>query len=168
MTTSANVKLRNSGSRNDRYVKLEIVSAALGISETISDIDMDSTDEVTKRMDFTLSSKTKPGVYDVTVRTYNQRISLSDTRTVKIVVPDCNPVVPVVVVQPVVNDTKKDEPAVIIVAPEPSLNVTTDTKVEPAQASVDSNLYIAILIVLVVLLLGGIVGLIVYLLRPSK
>ena len=174
---SVNTFFKNIGSRNDRRVMLELEIPTLGITESFVDIDMDSTDRLRRNFNFRVSENAEPGSHEVVVRAYSRGTLVTDTRTATLTVPDCRP------------DSERDNDEEQDTTRESELeqqvkqllqqqqalqqqlqqqqaqpNVTVDETASEEVTGME-GLYVALLVVLILVLLGGIAGLLVYLFK---
>lgn len=170
---TASVKIKNTGKKNDDEVKLELVSSKLSLLKSIIDIDLNDGDSTRKVFTFSVPDDLVSGTYEIIAKTYSKGLSLSDQHSVSLVVPDCGQdPTPVVTPPPVVVT-----PPPVVVTPPPSTGGDDDddddvtaTPIDAGDADEDEEetsniIYVILLIVLIVLLVGGIIGLMVYLLR---
>lgn len=163
ITVSA--KIKNTGSKSDDEIKLEITVPKLNEKEEFVDIDLDETDDTRKQVMFSFPEDAEAGKYDIVAKTYIKGVSLSDTQTISVTVPECEENkqddTPVVVTQPVVVTTPSDnEP----VPAEPTTD-DVDEVVEEDEEETSGNGMVIALVVLILLLIGGIVGLLIYLFK---
>jgi hypothetical protein len=160
---TASLGIRNTGYRDDRDIKLEVSISDWGISEEITGLELDSTYATTRQFSLTIPEDVKPGSYEVLARAYSKGVALTDTETVTLVVPDCNPAPPVVV-EP--QPQPQPEPPVVVIEQPPVENVTVEPVVEDEEKVRNNTaLYVALLIVLILVIISGIVGILIYLIK---
>lgn len=181
---TASIRIKNVGKKNDDEVKLELVATELDIIRSITDIDLDESDSTRKVMTFVVPDDADAGTYKVTAKTYNLGISLSDQQSVDLVVPNCKPEPEPTPVPPrptptprPQEDTQTDSPDVVVTTPDQSPEPVTpeeEEEEEPVEEEADDDeagipsLYVVLLVILIVVLLAGVIGLMVYLLRPAN
>jgi len=169
---SGSIQVKNTGSKDDDEVKVEIKSDALGLNKVFEDLDLEETDTTRKTFSFTVPESVKQGSYAVIARTYNLGSSLSMQETLMLTVSDCAPATPTTPTTPVitpttptnpyedVEDVEEDEEDV----EEDDVEVTEDEE-DVEEDSGNNVLYVVLLVLVILVLLGGIIGLLVYLFR---
>lgn len=177
---TAAVSVKNIGSKDDKRVKIEVTSPKLSITQSVSNIDLEATDDDRKDFTLVIPESIKAGTYDITARAYSKGLSVTDSKVIQLVVPNC--AADEVVSEPEARPTQTRAP--VVVTPddeeEDDTGVTvnpfnrpatpaataapTATAAEGTGASINS-VYLVLLVVLIVLLLGGIIGLLVYLFK---
>lgn len=158
---TVNAKIKNTGSKNDKEVLLELTVPKLGLKKEFADLDLDETDSVRKSFSIAFPESAESGKYDIVAKTYNKGLSLSDTKIISITVPNCNADEPVVVQPPVVITTPVDNEPVVVTP----VDTSADTAAEENEETTTGNGMVIALVVLIVLLIAGIVGLLIYLFK---
>jgi hypothetical protein len=166
---SVNVFFTNIGSRNDRRAMIELTVPSLGITDSYSEIDMDSTDRMRRTFSFRVGENAKPGNHEVILKAYSRGTALTDTKIATLTVPDCSPPDPVVEQPEEPKEEPKEEP-VVIVTPQPEVPVITEpvnetSDEEPAKERDFTALYITLLVIFIIVVIGGIVAMLIYLLK---
>ncbi|MCB9359461.1 hypothetical protein H6503_06010 [Candidatus Woesearchaeota archaeon] len=178
---TATVRVKNIGKKDDKRVKIEVVSPSLGVSESVESIELDETDSTRKLFVFSIPEDQKAGTYDVIAKAYSLGRSLEAQQIVKITVPDCSPDEPATTTPTTTtpttttptntdngnNNVNVNNPFAgqnggqVVVTP------TDDTgaAAEEEEESDNTALYVILLVVLILLLIGGIVGLLIYLFK---
>jgi hypothetical protein len=168
---TASLRVKNIGQSRDRSVKFEISSSALNLLKAETGIEIDEARTKRETFTFTVPTDLKSGTYAISAKVYSLGRSLSDEAKVNLVVPNCgqDPAPPVVVTPPVNN--VDEQPPVVIVTPPVDEDEDNDVVVEETpgdedeEENISGTLYLILLVVLVLVLLGGIIGLLVYLMK---
>ncbi|MFT4304044.1 MAG: hypothetical protein ACMXYG_05735 [Candidatus Woesearchaeota archaeon] len=176
----ATVEYKNTGMLRDRNARIEIVPSSIGLSPVeFRNIDLDSTFTERKFSDLVIPESVRPGTYTIIANAYSRGSDLTDSKTIQITVPDCDPE-PVEEPKPT-QPTQPSQPSTstdgtVVINPfGPQQNqtageiITTPTnQTSTVDADPDSDntmIYVVLLVLLIVLLLAGIVGLLIYLFK---
>jgi len=103
---TAEIRIKNIGSKDDDEVSLELKSDPLGLFETLDELDLEENDETKRTFMFSIANDVVPGVYDIIATTYSKGVTLSDQEIKQLTVPNCEPE-PVVQQQPQVTQKPK-------------------------------------------------------------
>jgi len=162
-TVEATAKIVNIGKRDEDEVAIEIAIPELGISEIRQDINLDKSDEMTRRVPLILPTDVAPGTYNVEVNTYWNNDVLSDQRVSQLVIQECGMTDDdtTVVVSP---------PTPVVTAPPTTAPTTTvtSTRSQAGEGFLDSTAGIATLILGILVVLAIIVFLVVLLVRKPE
>jgi hypothetical protein len=159
---TVNTQIRNVGRTRDFRIKLEVEIPELGISEIIEE-DLDSKGWITRTINLRLDQNLDYGEYEVVVNVYSKGLLLTDTKTAIISYPDPTP--PANDEDDEEEEEEPEEPPVVIIQP-PVDNVTVDPiDTEPTEERSYVGIYIALLIVFIIVVIGGIVGMLIYLVK---
>jgi hypothetical protein len=90
-TTTLNVKIENTGERDQNDAKITVRSNALGIDRTFTDIDIDSSDREEETVSIRVDDDLAPGTYNILVKSFydEDRSSYDDVETVVLTVGEC-------------------------------------------------------------------------------
>ena len=178
---SLSIRVKNTGRNNDDEFKVEISAPTLGISESTDGIDLDETDETRKTYNFVIPEDAEPKVHRFTIKAFVKSISLSDQEFIDLTVPNCGPEPtpePTQIPQPTPRPNtggNNDQPNVIIQQPTPIPQQPNEEEdnadamdEDMADEGSSTTLYVVLLVILIVVLLGGVIGLLIYLLKPAQ
>lgn len=147
-TTSLFVEVINLGSEDEDEVVIDIRSDELGINFRAVDVELDEgsdEDSVFKEVyQITVPDEQEAGTYQITVKAYYDTTKLKDTETVELVVQDCGAVV----------DEEEDTGIDVVTEEEEEDEVEL---IIPEEKFTDSPTYIALLVLAILLILGGLV-----------
>lgn len=156
----ATVKIVNIGKRDEDETAVEVAIPELGISEIREDINLDKSDEMTRRVPLLLPTDVPAGTYSVEVNTYWNNDVLSDQRVSQLIVQECNAVDDTtVVVSP---------PVPVVTAPPTTTAPTTTVTSARSQSGgsfLDSTAGLASMVLGILVVLAIIIFLVVLLVR---
>ena len=169
-TAQLTVSMLNQGKRNEDEVAIEARSTDLAYTEKKGDIELDEDDSTSATLTVPVSKETAEGVYRIDVTTFFDDIAQSNTGSVEMTVDECK--------------VEEDEPAPVVTQPQegqqttvtvPQATVTPTAgqsqaapKKESTSAFAESKAYVALLVVLIVLIAGGLAVMATLLIRKKN
>ncbi|MBI2580840.1 hypothetical protein HYV85_03445 [Candidatus Woesearchaeota archaeon] len=166
--TKLTANLRNSGRRDEEDVLVRLASPELSFGAVSDKLSLDQDDE--DSVSFTVpvaESITRPANYRVTVDTYFNTDTKSNSEVVLLSVAKCGAEDEKEKVTPP-EEGKKDEVTVITVPPtQPQVNVTPQEQPAAKKSFLETPQYVALLVLGYVVVLGGGAALLIKLMKPQ-
>jgi len=146
-TVSINTELINTGTEDEDEVTLEVINQELGIkSITIRELDEGTDDNrLNKLVTASINNDVMPGIYPITINAYYDS-KLAESRILDLDVLECE------LVREVKKGVREAKPKVEVITPEPKVEEKPKAPIEIS--FVDSDEYLTLLAILVVIFIG--------------